>query len=90
MEALTESQQETIKTFLTSILSWEIIAQVAPTLEQGEEVRQDQKKALEDKLQELFPRTLLSETILPNGDIIISFGKIKVENNIYQDKEEIA
>lgn len=81
-------EQQTIRTFLTSILSWECLAQIDPTENNGEDIRQNEKKALEEKLQEKFPNEMLSESILPDGTIIISFGGVKLERNIYDNNNE--
>lgn len=82
-------EKQTIKTFLTSILSWEVLAQIDPTENGGEDIRQNEKKSLEDKLQSQFPNEMLSESILPDGTIIISFGGVKLERNIYDHNNEV-
>lgn len=82
------AEKQTIKTFLTSILSWEVLAQIDPTENCGQDIRNNEKKAIEEKLQEIFPNEILSESILPDGTIIISFGGIKLERNIYDHNNE--
>ena len=82
-------EQKTIRTFLTSILSWECLAQIDPTENNGEDIRQNEKKALEEKLQSQFPGEILSESILRDGTIIISFGGVKLERNIYDHNNEV-